>query len=67
MEEFKYMSTSATPSQLSSGERRALRTLAAAQQLLHPERPPAVVMSSVEAELAKYVREAYRPRTLSAW
>lgn len=65
MEEFKFNAGSATPAQLSVGERRALRTLAAAQQLLHPQREPAPSMSTVEAELANYVRETYRPR--AAW
>ncbi len=65
MEAFKYQAATATPPQLSSGERCALRTLAAAQQLLHPDRGPSPAMSTVEAELANYVRETYRPRT--AW
>lgn len=63
MEEFKYTPTLSTPQPMTNGERCAMRTLAAAQQLLHPERPPAVLMSSVEAELAKYVKDTYRPRT----
>ena len=65
MEEFKYTPAMSNTQPMTNGERCALRTLAAAQQLLHPERPPAVVMSTVEAELAKYVKETYRPR--AAW
>ncbi|MNR07803.1 hypothetical protein D3C85_1239330 [compost metagenome] len=64
MDELKYISTSRHTTALSSGERCAQRTLAAAEQLLHPGRPsdePSV--SSIEAELARYVKEAYRPRT----
>lgn len=62
MEEFKYTPAMSTPQPMTDGERCALRTLAAAQQLLHPERPPTVMMSTVEAELAKYVKDTYRPR-----
>jgi len=65
MNEFNYTATSPSAPLLSSGERCALRTLAAAEQLLHPDTPSSVSMSSVEAELAKYVKEAYRPR--AAW
>lgn len=65
MEEFKYAVVPGSVTVMSSAERRAQRTLAAAEQLLHPERAAPVSMSTVEAELAKYVREAYRPRT--AW
>lgn len=63
MDEDKQPASSRSSPALSTGERRALRTLAAAEQLLHP-RPAAEMpsMSSVEAELARYVRQAYRPR-----
>lgn len=47
---------------LSDGERRAQRTLAAAQRLLHPDEPQAEAISSVEAELAGYVKNAYARR-----
>ncbi|EHK65594.1 hypothetical protein [Achromobacter arsenitoxydans] len=65
MEDFKYTVVPGSVRVLSSGERRAQRTLAAAEQLLHPERPAPESMSSVEAELASYVKKAYRPRV--AW
>ncbi|MEN4919063.1 hypothetical protein ABE485_10340 [Achromobacter spanius] len=65
MEDFKYTFVPGTTTVLSSAERRAQRTLAAAEQLLHPERATPVSMSSVEAELVSYVKQAYRPR--AAW
>lgn len=64
MDELKYIATSRPIAALSNGERCAQRTLAAARQLLNPGSPsdlPSV--SSIEAELARYVKEAYRPRT----
>lgn len=49
---------------VTEAERCALRTLAAAQRLLHPgSAVPSV--SLVEMELARYVRETYRPRFTS--
>jgi hypothetical protein len=62
MDEQQYIATSRTP-MLSPGERCALRTLAAAQKLLHPTQAAEMPsVSSIEAELARYVQEAYRPR-----
>jgi hypothetical protein len=54
-----------TEAAVSDAERCARRTLAAAQRLLHPDQDPAP-RSTVEIELARYVRETYRPR-LSTW
>jgi len=50
---------------LSEGELRAQRTLEAARRLLDPRAAPAAPISSVEAELRRYVREAYRRRSYS--
>lgn len=63
MDELKIIATSRPATVPSSAERRAQRTLAAAERLLHPDIPPTVTVSSVEAELASYVKDAYRPRT----
>lgn len=64
MDDLKYIATSRPATAPSAAERCAQRTLAAAEQLLHPDRPSELPsVSSIEAELAKYVKEAYRPRT----
>ncbi|QVQ28320.1 hypothetical protein [Achromobacter deleyi] len=64
MDELNSTATSRPPVALTSGERCAQRTLAAAEQLLNPARPSGLPsVSSIEAELARYVKEAYRPRT----
>ncbi|MFD4836535.1 hypothetical protein ACFWP0_03450 [Achromobacter sp. NPDC058515] len=64
MDPLKDIAASRPTRVLSSGERCAQRTLAAAEQLLHPSIPPGVPSeSSIEAELARYVKEAYRPRS----
>ncbi|WKK19326.1 hypothetical protein QQL45_08445 [Achromobacter insolitus] len=48
---------------LSEGELRARRTLEAARRLLDPQAEPVAPISSVEAELKRYVKEAYRRRS----
>ncbi|WP_251865138.1 hypothetical protein [Achromobacter sp. Marseille-Q4962] len=51
---------------LTEAELRAKRTLAAAEQLLYPERlSDEARMSAVEAELQRYVKEAYPRHSLS--
>ncbi|QKH37540.1 hypothetical protein FOC84_22445 [Achromobacter pestifer] len=50
---------------LSEAELRARRTLEAARRLLDPMAEPAAPVSTVEAELKRYVREAYRRRSYS--
>ena len=63
MEKFERDTTAPCAEILSEGERRARRTLEAARRLLDPQAEPAVEVSSVEAELMRYVKEAYRRRS----
>jgi hypothetical protein len=58
MDKLDFNATAVPSRGLSEGERRAQRTLAAAQRLLNPEAGPE--MSTVEAELQRYVKQAYR-------
>ena len=60
MQEYKYAATPPSNA-LSNGERCAQRTLAAARRLLNPQEVETA--STVEAELAMYVREAYQRRS----
>ncbi|WP_156124195.1 hypothetical protein [Achromobacter sp. RTa] len=61
MEKSNIGATTGPAAGISEGERRAQRTLAAAQRLLNPESGPE--MSSVEVELTRYVKQAYRRRS----
>jgi len=63
MEKFERDTTAPCAEILSEGELRARRTLEAARRLLDPHAEPAVEVSSVEAELMRYVKEAYRRRS----
>lgn len=65
MDKFERDTTAASAEILSEGELRARRTLEAARRLLDPEAEPVAAASSVEAELKRYVREAYRRRSYS--
>ncbi|MGE8687678.1 MAG: hypothetical protein ACN6PJ_11125 [Achromobacter sp.] len=61
MDKSNFDTTTGPSTGTSEGERRAQRTLAAAQRLLNPEAGPE--MSSVEVELTRYVKQAYRRRS----
>ena len=58
------LGTYAAPQQpvVTEAERCARRTLEAAQRLLHPDQPPLSTTSTIELELARYVKAAYVPR-----
>ena len=58
MERFNHNATVKPAGELSEGELRARRTLEAARRLMDPE--SAAPVSSVEAELKQYVKQAYR-------
>ncbi|GEM_PF-625802 len=60
--------TLAAPQQpvVTEAERCARRTLEAAQRLLHPQSAATTATSTIELELARYVKEAYVPRK-SVW
>lgn len=51
---------------VTEAERCARRTLEAAQRLLHPDQPALSTTSTIELELARYVKAAYVPRK-SVW
>ncbi|CAB3698561.1 hypothetical protein [Achromobacter aegrifaciens] len=64
----KERDTTAAPAEiLSEGELRARRTLEAARRLLDPQAEPVAAVSSVEAELKRYVREAYHRRSYGSY
>ncbi|MGS1010078.1 hypothetical protein [Achromobacter anxifer] len=65
MEKFERNMAAPAVEVLSEGELRARRTLEAARRLLDPRAQPAAPVSSAEAELRRYVREAYRRRSYS--
>ncbi|MGS1109085.1 hypothetical protein ACVCNH_22705 [Achromobacter anxifer] len=67
MNKFESVATAAPAEVLSEGELRARRTLEAARRLLDPQAEPAAAVSSVEAELRRYVRETYRRRTYGSY
>ncbi|ADP18013.1 hypothetical protein AXYL_04699 [Achromobacter xylosoxidans A8] len=64
MDKFERETTAPSIEILSEGELRARRTLEAARRLLDPHaEPAAATVSPVEAELQRYVKEAYRRRS----
>ncbi|MBO1016784.1 hypothetical protein IPU70_24715 [Achromobacter sp. SD115] len=63
MDKFERDTTAPSAEILSQGELRARRTLEAARRLLDPHAEPAATVSPVEAELQRYVKEAYRRRS----
>jgi len=67
MEKHERDTTAAPVEVLSEGELRAQRTLEAARRLLDPQAEPVAAISSVEAELKRYVRETYRRRSYGSY
>ncbi|MBC9908634.1 hypothetical protein [Achromobacter xylosoxidans] len=67
MDKFDRDTTAAPAEILSEGEQRARRTLEAARRLLDPQAEPAAAVSSVEAKLQRYVRQAYHRRSYGAY
>ncbi|MPT39702.1 MAG: hypothetical protein E2603_14660 [Achromobacter sp.] len=61
MDKFERYSAAESSVNLSEGELRAQRTLEAARRLMDPDAgPSAAPVSSIEAELKRYVKQTYR-------